>query len=52
MPATLCGSVDFIDDMTQYGSGGTASTITDAVGVRLLAVDGAFRGKGIGKALT
>src|ERR1700759_3686120 len=36
---TLCGSVDFIDDMTQYGSGGTASTVTDAVGIRLLAVD-------------
>jgi len=49
---TLCGSVDFIDDMTQYGSGGTASTVTDAVGIRLLAVDDAFRGKGIGKALT
>ena len=41
----LCGSVDFIDDMTQYGSGGTASTVTDAVGIRLLAVDDAFRGR-------
>lgn len=48
----VCGSVDFIDDMTQYGSGGTASTVTDAVGIRLLAVDDAFRGRGVGKALT
>jgi GNAT superfamily N-acetyltransferase len=49
---TLCGSVDFIDDMRQYGSGGPASRVTDAVGIRLLAVDDAFRGRGIGKALT
>jgi GNAT superfamily N-acetyltransferase len=48
----LCGSVDFIDDMRQYGSGGPASEVIDAVGIRLLAVDDAFRGKGIGKALT
>src|SRR5436190_3781959 len=48
----LLGSVDFIDDMAQYGSGGTASTVTNAVGIRLLAVDNAFRGKGVGKALT
>jgi GNAT superfamily N-acetyltransferase len=48
----LLGSIDFIDDMTQYGSGGTASTVTDAAGVRLLAVDAAARGKGVGKALT
>ena len=48
----LLGSVDFIDDMAQYGSGGSASTVTDAAGFRLLAVDGAFRGRGVGKALT
>src|SRR5262249_35988852 len=48
----LLGSIDFIDDMRQYGSGGTASTVTDAAGVRLLAVDGAHRGQGAGKALT
>src|SRR5258708_33280278 len=35
----LLGSIDFIDDMNQYGSGGTASTVTDAAGVRLLAVE-------------
>jgi hypothetical protein len=36
----LLGSIDFIDDMRHYGSGGPASTVTDAAGVRLLAVDG------------
>lgn len=46
------GSVDFIDDMAQYGSGGTAATVTNAVGIRLLAVGDAARGKGVGKALT
>jgi GNAT superfamily N-acetyltransferase len=48
----LLGSVDFIDDMAQYGSGGTAATVTNAVGIRLLAVGDAARGKGVGKALT
>jgi GNAT superfamily N-acetyltransferase len=48
----LLGSIDFIDDMTQYGSGSTASSVTGAAGIRLLAVDDAFRGKGVGKALT
>ena len=35
-----------------YGSGGIAGTITDAAGVRFLAVNDAHRGKGTGKALT
>lgn len=48
----LLGSVDFIDDMRQYGSGGTASNISDAAGIRLLAVAPECRGKGVGKALT
>jgi GNAT superfamily N-acetyltransferase len=48
----LIGSIDFIADMRQYGSGGPASEISDAAGVRLLAVDGVFRGQGTGKALT
>jgi ribosomal protein S18 acetylase RimI-like enzyme len=48
----LLGSIDFIADMAHYGSGGTATTVTDAVGVRLLAVNGAARGQGVGKALT
>src|SRR5215472_14104174 len=48
----LLGSIDFIDDMRHYGSGGPAATVTDAAGVRLLAVTAAARGKGIGQALT
>lgn len=48
----VLGSVDFIDDMKQYGSGGTAGSIPDAVGVRLLAVGPGYRGLGLGKALT
>ena len=48
----LLGSIDFIADMSQYGASGAASTVTDAAGVRLLAVDEAARGKGVGKALT
>jgi ribosomal protein S18 acetylase RimI-like enzyme len=47
----LLGSIDFIADMRHYGSGGAASTVTDAAGVRLLAVDNAFRGQGTGRAL-
>ena len=48
----LVGSVDFIDDMKHYGSGGAASTVVGAAGVRLLAVKAAHRGGGAGKALT
>ena len=48
----LLGCVDFIDDMKHYGSGGTAGTIADAAGIRLLAVKTECRGKGVGKALT
>lgn len=48
----LFGSVDFIHDMAHYGSGGTAGTVPNASGIRLLAVSPAARGMGIGKALT
>ena len=48
----LLGSVDFIDSMDQYGSGGRATSIADAAGIRLLAVAQAHRGRGIGKQLT
>jgi GNAT superfamily N-acetyltransferase len=48
----LLGSIDFIEDMQHYGSGGSAVSITDAAGVRFLAVNDAWRGKGAGKALT
>jgi GNAT superfamily N-acetyltransferase len=50
--AELLGSIDFIEDMQHYGSGGSAVTIADAAGVRFLAVNDAHRGKGTGKALT
>ena len=46
------GSADFITDMAQYGSGGTATKRIDAAGIRLLAVAPAARGWGVGKALT
>jgi ribosomal protein S18 acetylase RimI-like enzyme len=48
----LLGSIDYIEDMAHYGSGGTAGTVAEAAGVRLLAVDEAARGQGVGKALT
>jgi len=48
----LLGSVDFIQDMRSYGSGGSARDVPDAAGIRLLAVDPRFRGAGVGKALT
>jgi ribosomal protein S18 acetylase RimI-like enzyme len=46
------GSVDFIEDLRHYGSGGTASEIPNAAGIRLLAVRPDCRGGGVGKALT
>ena len=48
----LLGSVDFIHSMDQYGSGGSATTVADAAGIRLLAVAEAYRGGGMGKRLT
>ncbi|GAB4267379.1 GNAT family N-acetyltransferase [Deferrisoma sp.] len=38
--------------MARYGSGGTAPQEKNASGIRLLGVDPAFRGRGIGRALT
>ena len=38
--------------MAHYGSGGTATTRVNASGVRLLAVAPAWRGHGVGQALT
>jgi len=48
----LLGSVDFIEEMRHYGSGGSAREVPDAAGIRLLAVRPDQRGRGIGKALT
>lgn len=49
---TLLGGVVYFGDMTQYGSGGTATSITDAAGMRLLGVSPAARGRGVGRRLT
>lgn len=48
----LVGGVVYFGDMTQYGSGGTATSLKNASGIRLLGVDPAFRNTGAGKALT
>lgn len=48
----LLGGVVYFGDMAQYGSGGTATRETKASGIRLLAVDPARRGQGLGRALT
>ncbi|MCG8436392.1 MAG: GNAT family N-acetyltransferase [Gammaproteobacteria bacterium] len=46
------GAVVYFSDMSQYGSGGTATEVKNASGFRLLAVDPACRGQGIAKLLT
>jgi len=48
----LRGGVTFIGDMAYYGSGGTAGTVADGAGIRLLAVKPGYRGLGVGRALT
>jgi len=48
----LAGGVVYFGDMAQYGSGGTATAERNAAGIRLLGVDPAFRGQGVGRALT
>lgn len=48
----LVGGVVYFGDMAYYGSGGIATSERDASGIRLLAVDPRFRGRGAGKALT
>lgn len=48
----VMGAVVYFRDMASYGSGGTATQEKNASGFRLLAVDPAFRGLGIGKLLS
>ena len=50
--AGLLGGVVYFAEMTEYGSGGTATAEVDAAGIRLLGVGMAHRGLGVGKALT
>ena len=47
----LVGGVVYFGDMAEYGSAGTATTVTDASGIRLLGVDPKFRNSGAGRAL-
>ncbi len=46
------GAVVYFGDMHYYGSGGTATQEKNAAGFRLLGVDHASRGRGLGKLLT
>ena len=48
---SIAGAVVYFNEMKYYGSGGTATREENAAGFRLLAVDPAIRGKGIGKLL-
>ena len=45
----LLGTVNFFADMSQYGSDGAASSISNAAGIRYLAVKLERRGGGIGR---
>jgi GNAT superfamily N-acetyltransferase len=48
----LVGGVVYFGDMSGYDSGGTATTIKNASGIRLLGVAPKYRNAGVGKALT
>jgi len=48
----VLGGVVYFGDMAQYGSGGTATAIADASGIRLLGVAPEHRHRGVGKDLT
>lgn len=48
----LIGGVVYFGDMAEYGSGGIATTIGNASGIRLLGIAPRFRGLGAGTALT
>jgi GNAT superfamily N-acetyltransferase len=47
----ILGAVVYFGDMQYYGSGGIATTQTNAAGFRLLAVTADARGKGVGRLL-
>jgi GNAT superfamily N-acetyltransferase len=48
----LAGGVVYFGDMAHYGSGGSATSVRNASGIRLLGVHPRHRGSGAGKALT
>ena len=47
----LVGGIVYFGDMAEYGSGGIATTVKNASGIRLLGVSALARGTGTGKAL-
>lgn len=47
----LVGGIVYFGDMAEYGSGGIATTVKNASGIRLLGVSARARGMGVGKAL-
>ncbi|WP_276366763.1 GNAT family N-acetyltransferase [Chryseolinea sp. H1M3-3] len=49
---TIAGAVVYFGDMKYYGSGGSATEETRSSGFRLLGVNPAYRGRGVGKLLT
>jgi ribosomal protein S18 acetylase RimI-like enzyme len=50
--AELLGGVVYFGDMAYYGSRGTATSVKNASGIRLLGVAPRFRSMGVGRALT
>lgn len=48
----LMGGVVYFGDMSEYGSGGIATSVRNASGIRLLGVNPRQRSRGVGKALT
>jgi GNAT superfamily N-acetyltransferase len=48
----VAGAVVYFGDMAAYGSGGAATQLRDTSGIRLLGVDDAWRGHGLGRSLT
>jgi GNAT superfamily N-acetyltransferase len=47
----VVGGIVYFGDMSEYGSGGVATTVKNASGIRLLGVSARARGMGVGKAL-
>jgi ribosomal protein S18 acetylase RimI-like enzyme len=48
----LVGGIVYFGDMAHYGSGGTATSVKNASGIRLLGVSTRYRNLGAGRALT
>ena len=52
MEGEILGGVVYFSDMSRYGSGGTATSVKNASGMRLLGVNHTARGNGVGRELT